>query len=161
MSNLSTKRIGILGTTGSLTATNAEEVTVEISHTNPAIINGIPYAVRAYLVRNPETGNWRSKAGFHIDRLTKRDVNLADGEYERDWYRAVTANASSKIYRAVIEAAGYIEQAQLDVGLIARLEQKAVLAKEAVQRAEVAYEEAIQAVVNARLLMAAKASAGV
>ncbi len=149
MSNLSTKRVHILGTTGTLTATNAEEVTVSVENDNPAIINGIPYSFRAYLIRNPETGNWRSKAGFHIDRLVRLEGNLADGEFARDWYRATTSNASSKIYRAVIEAAGQTEQDQLDTGRIARLEQKVVLAKEAVVRAQALSDQALQNVVNA------------
>ena len=75
--------------------------------------------------------------------------------YRRDWNRPVTANASQKIYRAVIEAGEATDQDQLNAGLISRLEQKAVSAKEAVTRAEAASDAARNLLAEAEAQLAA------
>ena len=68
MSN-NTRSISILGTIGWATTTDANEISIYVNDEAPAIVAGIAYSFRTYLVRNPETGNWRSKSSFFIDRL--------------------------------------------------------------------------------------------
>ena len=130
--------IEILGTTGYLTATDGDEVTITVVNERPAIINGIAYSFRAYFAKNT-LGTWTSKQGFYIDRLTRSNETA---RWERDWYKAVTDKAHSATFRAAKEAAEAIGQEQLDAGLISRLEQKVVLAKEDVTRHEAAYDAA-------------------
>ncbi len=135
-----TSDIEILGTSGQAIATDADEVAVMVTAENPVILAGIAYAFRTYWIRNPETGTWRAKSSFSIDRLQEDEEN--PGSFSRDWYKPVTDSAQQKIYRAAIEAAEAVSQDRLDAGLIYRLAQKVVRAKEAVTRHEAEYDAA-------------------